>query len=276
MKNIFRNVLLSGLVVILLCQITACSKPTSPDNDVVLDDEIINDRPTLPENVAEGIDHLYDFSFSERYDSRITDDFSLLFSENASPISGRFSLFEKYYNQMDALNEYLYDGDGMVPHMFKRYWYTFEEGHLMIGTDYFEPDDVEYISYLWSDIEGIKTNKNIAVGNAEKELLSAYTDNLYYLDRDEALSETGLSTISIIGYNEGNLVELDENYDFDYAYIWQPFTPESNEIRDITFYIKAGKVVAIEVTEPFELRHVYGYDRDLGLQYTNKQREILI
>jgi len=273
MKKSFRNVLISTLVIMLVYQFTACSRPNLPDKDMVLDEEIANDRPTVPDNVPEGIDHLYDFRFSERYDSRITSDFSLVLFDKVNPISDTLSLFEKHHNEMDFEKEYLYDGDGMVPHMNKRYWYTFEKGNLMIGTHYYEPDKVEYISYLWSDIEGVKTNRNVAVGSVEKELLSAYTDDLYYIDKDEALSEIGLSAIGIIGYNEGNLIELDENYDFDYAYVWQPFTSETNEIRDITFYIKGGKVVAIEVIEPYELRHVYGYDRKAGLQYTEEQRE---
>lgn len=46
-----------------------------------------------------------------------------------------------------------------------------------------------------------------------------------------------------------------------------------NEIRDITFYIKDRMVVAIEIVQLFELRHVYGYDRDAGLQYAEEQRE---
>ena len=224
MKNSFRNVLISALVIMLLYQFIACSRPTLPDKIIVLDEEIVNDSPTVPENVPEGINYLYAFRFSERYDGRITGDFSLVFSDKASPISDTLFLLEKHHNEMHALKEYLYDGDGMVPHMHKRYWYTFKKGDLMIGTHYYEPDNVEYISYLWSDIEGVRTNKNVAVGSAEKELLYAYTDDLYYIDKDEALSETGLSAISIIGYDEGNLTELDENYDFDYAYLWQPFT----------------------------------------------------
>lgn len=61
----------------------------------------------------------------------------------------------------------------------------------------------------------------------------------------------------------------------DTPYMWQPFTPETNEIRDMTFYIKDGKVAALEIIEPYELRHVYGYDRDAGLQYANVKREAL-
>lgn len=273
MKDCFRNLFIGILVIMLFCQFSACSSPASPDDAFVSDEEILNDRPTVPENVAEGIVYLYDFRFSERYDTNISDEFSLILSDKVSSIRDTFYLLERYQNELDSVKEYLYDSDGMVPYMNKRYWYTFNEGGLMIGTDYYEPDNVEYISYLWSDVEGTKTNKNVAVGSTEKELVSAYTDDLYYLDKGEALSEMGLSVISIIGYQEGNLEELDKNYDYEYAYMWQPFTPETNEIRDITFYIKNGKVAAIEIIQPFELRHVYGYDRDTGLQYSEEQRK---
>ncbi len=51
---------------------------------------------------------------------------------------------------------------------------------------------------------------------------------------------------------------------------------ETNEIRDITFYMKDGRIAAMESIEPYELRHVYGYDREAGLQYTEDKRgEIL-
>ena len=127
---------------------------------------------------------------------------------------------------------------------------------------------------MWSDIDSVKTNKDIAVGSTEKQLLSAYTDDLYYIDKEESFTGSdGLSVIGIMGYDEGNVKEFNDKYDFDYAYMWQPFTPETNEIRDITFYIKSGKIVAIEIIEPFELRHVYGYDRDSGLQYTDQRRK---
>lgn len=274
MKDHSRNLFICALAIMFLCQLAACSNPALPDEVIVSGEEIVNDRPTVPKNAPEGIDYLYNFRFSERYDDRITDDFSLVLSDKASPIRDTLFLFEKYENEMDAAKEYLYDGDGMVPYMDRRYWYTFEKGDLMIGTHYYEPDNVEYISYLWSDIEGAGTNKNVAVGSTEQELLSAYTNDLYYIDKGEAFSESGLSVIGLIGYEDGNSEVIDENYDFDYAYAWQPFTPETNEIRDITFFVKDSEVVAIEMMQPFELRHVYGYDRDAGLQYTEEQRKI--
>ncbi len=278
MKNSLRNILIGALAIMLFAQLTACGGPASPDKGIGSDEEIVddrpaaNDKPTIPENVAEGIENLYDFRFSERYDDRITDDFSISLSGEASAIGNPLFLLEKYQNKMDAVKEELYDGDGMVPYQHKRYWYNFKEGGLMVGTQYYEPDHVEYISYLWTDMQGAKTNQKVAVGSSEKELLSAYPDHLYYLDKDEALSENGMYGIIMIESPDGGLGKLDKKYDFDCAYLWQPFTHENLEIRDIAFYIKGGKVAAIEMTEPFELRHVYGYDRETGLKHTEEQR----
>jgi len=41
MKNSFRNVLISALVIMFLYQFTACSRPTLPDKIIVLDEEIM-------------------------------------------------------------------------------------------------------------------------------------------------------------------------------------------------------------------------------------------
>lgn len=62
----------------------------------------------------------------------------------------------------------------------------------------------------------------------------------------------------------------------EYAYAWQPFTAETNEIRDITFYMRDGTVVAIELVEPFELRYVYGFDREMALQKADENRESIV
>lgn len=60
MKDSFRNLFIGALVILLLCQFTACGKPTLPDEAIVSDEEIVNDRSTVPENVAEGIENLYE------------------------------------------------------------------------------------------------------------------------------------------------------------------------------------------------------------------------
>lgn len=267
MKSRAGKLCIGSMIIMLLCLFTACSSPSLP-GDIAIDEEIVNDKPTIPENVEEGMEYLYDFRFADRYDANIMDDFSLVMPDSASPIPGLFFLFEKYHNALEAAKEFSQDGDGMVPYIHKKYWYTLDAGGLMIGTDYYEPDNVEYISYLWADVEGVKTNRDVAVGSAEEELLSSYAENLYYLKKEEALSETGF-----IGYQGGNIENLDKDSDFEYAYMWQPFTPDTNEIRDITFYIENGKVAAIEMIRPFELRYVYGYDRDAGLQHTAEKRK---
>lgn len=268
MKSRVTKYCLYLMVIMLPVLLASCSSPSLPSDDVVLDEEIVSDKPTIPENMAEGIEYLYDFRFSDRYDANITDDFSFVLPDSASPIPGILFLFEKYQSALEAAKEFSQDGDGMVPYIHKKYWYTLDAGGLMIGTDYYEPDNVEYISYLWADVEGVKTNRDVLVGSTEEELLSSYMDDLYYLNKEEALSETGF-----IGYQEENIESLDKNSDFEYAYMWQPFAPETNEIRDITFYIKNGKVAAIEMIRPFELRYVYGYDRDAGLQHTAEKRK---
>lgn len=273
MKVSVRGILIVLFIGTVSCLFAACNRDTVQNQTAVADEEIASDNPTVPPNTPEEIEYLYDFRFSERYDDHITDDFSIRLPEQVGQNSDTFFLFDHYQEESTAKKEYTYSGDGMVPYAYKRYWYNLEKGSLMIGTDSYETDHVEYISYLWSDQEGVKTNKNVAVGSTEKELLSSYTDHLYYIDRDEALSEINLSAISILGDQEGNTETLVEGYDFDYAYMWQPFTPEKNDIRDITFYIKDGKVTAIELINPFELRQVYGYDREVGLQYTEEQRK---
>lgn len=233
------------------------------DNAVDGDDPTIdpgNDKPTIPQDLPSDMEYLYDFRFSERYDSHVTPDFSLGLLGSAVSLDGTLSLFEKYQNANEPGGEYTYDGDGMVPHRYKQYRYTFQQGTLMIGTDYYEPDNVEYISYLWTDLEGVQTNRNISVGSSEAELLQAYTSDLYFLEQGD--TEPGTSAVN----KESNVGVC------DYAYAWQPFNQESNELRDITFYIKDGAVAAIEIMEPYELRYVYGYDRAAGLESANAKR----
>lgn len=218
------------------------------------------DRPTIPENVAEGIAYLYDFRFSARYDDRVTGDFSL-----ALPEGRTLSLLERYESELVPILQHCYDGDGMVPHMYQRYWYTLETGgSLLVQTDFYEPDSVEYISHLWTDTQGAETNRGVAVGSTEGALLSAYTEDLFYLGPDEA--EPAIATFT---------EDYDTGFTFDCAYAWQPYTTETNDIRDITFYIRDGIVASIVMAEPYELRYVYGYDRDAGIQYANAQRDAL-
>ena len=213
-----------------------------------------SDKPTLPENVPLGTEYLYDFRFSERYDARVSEAFSLLFPDTVDTgVSGnQLYLLARYQNKRTPSTEENRDGDGMVPHGYRTYRYEFgTAGTLMVETDVYEPDGLEFVSYLWTDVAGARTGAQVEVGSTEEELLSAYPENLYYL-------EPGMG--------------LDSALPYDCGYAWQPFTAESNDIRDITFYLRDGAVAAIEMMEPYELRYVYGYDRDWGLERANANR----
>ena len=204
------------------------------------DDSVQNERkPTIPQNVPEGIEYLYDFTFSERYDEDVSRDFSLSLNEIT------LSLYEEYQNKANPQMQLQYDGDGMVPHQYKRYWYEVEDGDLVVGTHYYEPDNLEYLTYLWTDIEGAKTDNGISVGDSVNKLLGAYKDNLFFIEKGEARPE---------------LLVIDDTLQwasYDGAYVWQPYSPERRDTRDITFYVENQIVTAIEMVQPFELRYVY-------------------
>lgn len=215
------------------------------------------DKPTIPEDAAAGTEYLYDFQFSKRYDAHKTEEFSLTLPDAEKPLS----LFERYEGQQSGENGQIFSGEGMVPHSYKRYWFTEDQGELIVVTDYYEPDYAEYVSYLWTTLVGAKTKRDVGVGSTDEELLAAYQTDLYYLDGEAA------EVFYLAKDEEGMLSQS-----FDYAYVWQPFTRETNDIRDITFYLRDGKVIAIEIIEPYELRYVYGYDREAGLQYVQDRR----
>ena len=245
----------------------AAGSAAQSDPDLPPEEPRTADRPTIPENLAEGMDYLYDFTFTERYDDRRTADFSLILPENVQLLSSGHAveLYEKYQNE--AVPDYttVLDGDGMAPHLYKRYWYSCGAGQEMfVETDFYEPDNVEYVSCIYSNIGGVATNQGVAVGSPESELLSAYRENLYYISKGEtepriAAVEDGVPFRSV----------------FEYAYAWQPYTPETNECRDVTFYINDGKIVSIETISPFALRYVYGYDRETGRQTADERRAAL-
>ena len=77
------------MVIMLPVLFASCSSPSLP-GDIAIDEEIVNDKPTIPENVEEGMEYLYDFRFADRYDANIMDDFSLVMPDSASPIPGLF------------------------------------------------------------------------------------------------------------------------------------------------------------------------------------------
>lgn len=276
-ESLTLRILATGLLACLVVCMPSCNS-TPIQSDDILDNGTSDvassvqtnppvnsselDKPTIPEDVAAGTEYLYDFKFAEKYDEQVTSDFSFTFP------SGRLEdikndtvfLLERYKLENTPVQENTYHSDGMQPHQLKDYCFDFNEiGSLYLKTDFYAPDSLEYVSFVWTDINGTKTNLGVGVGSSEKELLTAYTDNLYYLDK-------------------GNLepiycsLEDTPDYEFEYAYTWQPFTAETNEIRDITFYIKDGIVAAIEMVEPFELRYVYGFDCEAALQKANENR----
>lgn len=240
-------------VIAISCLISACDGENISE-EVAVEEEKVADRPTIPGGVPEGMEYLYDFTFSENYDNRVSDEFSVIipneikFQNNKTTTeSNKISLFEEYVSAETPVSKYSYDGDGMVPHSYNRYWYTFgKDGNLLVETDFYEPDKREYISYFWTDIKGAMTDKNVAIGESEDALLGTYTENLDYIDKNNA--EPCVAKFDI---------DLDVEFEFDYAYAWQPYNAENNDIRDITFYIKDGKISSIEVIKPFELRYVY-------------------
>lgn len=231
------------------------------------------DKPTIPSYLNKDLYYIYDFTFSERYDARMKDDFSLNFSDVSNSMQENYTLFDSFKDLTQTAPVILHESDDLVPpEQHKLYWYTMDNGGLFVDTDYFELDQREYVAYLWTNIKGAETNKTVAVGSTESDLLIAYKDNLFYLDKDEALSEKRSNLLSFSDFVDEHLSTLEQKNDFDYAYVWQPFTPETNDIRDLTFFMKNDMVVAIEIIKPSELRHVYGYDRKLGLQQTEEKR----
>lgn len=207
-----------------------------------------SDTPTRPEALSKELEHLYDFHFSERYDEQILDEFSLLIPKEGSDAFQILFLLDTYETKYRVTEAYAFPNDGLVPYIPKRYLSTFEDGSLMIGTDDYEADHVEYISYLWSDLEGVRTNKGVMVGSAEEAIFLNYTEHLYYMDKGEAFSNLNRSARSILG--DGGTQTPDEKYDFDYAYLWQPADAAQNDRRYLTFFIRDGYVSAIEMQNP--------------------------
>ncbi len=238
------------------------TSPPSPSATVPLTKQPADDRPTIPDNAPAGIS--YDFLFSERYDDKVSTDYSLYFPDEAAigTSENDLTILDAYHSSLVPTDEIISDGEGMVPHMYKWYWYDFNtDEKILVKTDFYEPDNREYISTIWTNFNGARTSFGVAVGSSEKELLSAYTDNLFYISKEES---------EHLPYVPDETYVLDAN--FDYAYLWQPFTAENNEVRDIVFYVKEGAVSSIFMTKPLELRFVYGFDRESSLEIANNKR----
>ena len=222
------------LICLVFCMPACSSSPTEADE--------LPDRPTIPTDIGDGMEYLYDFTFAERYDNQVTDDFSVTFP--AGMLAGKendtISLLERFQLQNEFVEEDTYGSDGMRPCDYKEYSLSNGSGKLYVKTDFYELDGVEYVNCIASDMDGVKTNQNVGVGSSDKEILTAYPENLYFLEQDDMQPAFAASD------------------EFDYAYTWQPYHQDTNDIRDITFYMKEGRVAVMEMMEPFELRYVYG------------------
>ncbi len=207
------------------------------------------DRPTVPDEPIPGLS--YDFTFSERYDRQVSGDYALTL-----PQGEMLRLLDRYTPDGSAETVETFDGDGMVVNEFKRYHYTLEGGSLVVETDAYPLDGLEFLSSLFTDLPGAATGQGAAVGSSEAEVLAAYPDHLYRVDPAEG---------------EPRLAEGLEGVDA--LYVWQPY--RDNDIRDITFYMRDGAVAAIEMTRPYELRYVYGHDRDTELAAAEEARAAL-
>ena len=208
-----------------------------------------DERPSVPDRKW-SIKDYFDFTFTERYDDKKDMAFSLtLPKEKDDPIVlyDRFSYDTSVYKRFaSGGKKYVYrsENDGLTAYDSKKYLYISNNGtFLALETDYYEPEDREYVSCVRTNAPGAATDRGIAVGSSGKEVLAAYTEDIYHLTKEQT---------------EMYPIENEPSFAFDYAIVWQPFTPETNDTRDITFYMKDGKVVVIEIMQPFELRYVYG------------------
>ena len=229
---------------------SACGSDAPEAPDDIENVSVQSDRPTVPES-KRSIEHYFDFTFTERYDERVDRAFSMtLPEEKDSPVI----LYDRFSYDTDAFKEFvsgekylsISDNDGLTAYDSNKFLYMAEDGsYLVVKTDYYDLDDREYISCIRTNVEGAETDRGVKVGSSEEELLDAYYGDydFYYLTKEQT---------------ERYPVEKEPDFAFDYAFTWQPFTPETNDIRDITYYISDGKVSVIEIMSPYELRYVYG------------------
>ncbi|MBE6036991.1 MAG: hypothetical protein E7223_05205 [Clostridiales bacterium] len=218
--------------------------------------------PTLPENVAAGTEHLYDFFFADRYTYRMESIYSLYLPDGALPDTKVLTLYQEFVapaSQANASVQTL-SGDGMVPHEYKLYRYDSQGGTLQLETHFYEPDQLEFLSSILTTLPGSSlafgdpAQSSVTIGSSEDAVLKAFPEHLYYL-------ETGSRQVT----TKGELM-VDRNgapVEYDSLFFYQPY--QNNDGRDITFYMRNGKVVCMELCSPFELRYVYGVDREAAL-----------
>lgn len=152
------------------------------------------------------------------------------------------------------------EGEGTYAH----YWFDLvASAQLYVETK--TVSGQETISALWTNADGATTGRNVGVGSTERDILSSYTKDLYYIAKD--------AVEPLCNPSENEPVPT---LDYDCAYLYQPFTQETNDVRDITFFVKDGKVTSIKISEPIEASYVYGYDRDAGLKAADDKRTELM
>lgn len=218
------------------------------------------ERPTVPTDAAEGTEYLYDFLFRERYGAKVDKTYTFMVLNEESGSVDYYTLLMPVEGALEGAVAESIDGDGMTPYQLKRYKQDGPDGSLVVGVHAYPLDEVEYISYLWTDRPEVWTDWYIGVGESEEDLLWSYWGraNLRLIKKEKA---------------ELDWMSAHSTWDFDELYVWQPFTPENNDVRDITFYMKDRKVAAIEMTVPYELRYVYGHDAEAELQRADERRQ---
>ena len=216
--------------------------------------------PTLPANMAEGTEHLYDFYFADRYTYRMNGIYSLYLPDGKLPDTKVLTLYQEFVNPVtnpkatSLMGQSIQSlsGDGMVPHDYKLYRYDFRDGLLQLETHFYEPDQLEYLSSIITTLPGASVafgdpaQSSVAVGSSEEDLLLAFREHLYFLN-------TGSRQVT--QYGELMMDRSGVPVEYDSLYFYQSY--QNNDCRDITFYMKDGKVVCIEICSPFELRYVY-------------------
>ncbi|MDY3014817.1 MAG: hypothetical protein SOR61_06490 [Evtepia sp.] len=173
------------------------------------------------------------------------------------------SLREPFQAVQEATWQGKLSGDGTAA-AYAHYWFDLvASAQLYVETK--TVSGQETISALWTNAEGATTGRNVGVGSTERDILAAYTKDLYSIAKDAAEP--------LCNPSENEPVPT---LDYDCAYLYQPFTPETNDVRDITFFVKNGKVTSIKISEPAELSYVYGYDHDAGLKAADDKRAELM
>lgn len=252
----------------------------TPDGDPVRDagpDTAVPQEEGTPQDI------------STHYAKQAAEDFSL-----ALPDGMVLELAAPYAPFSGCTREYRFDGEEMYACERKRH--ANEDYSLIVGTDYYAAEntaqiqkflqtrvifdspvpytyfggtDEEFINYLRTNILGAETGRGVAVGDGEETVLKAYPDHLLYIPGDEA-------DMPGVRSDEEPPAYCDPLFDCDYVLVWQPYDdPVVTDNRDISFYIKDGTVMVIELVTPYELRYGYSPDREQSERVIAEKRAAL-